>query len=132
MSCSRRVAMFRLLAPIVALLTAMSVSRTTQGKDKKEPGLNGVWSPDHKTLAGVQSQQSLATPAGANFCLYSNSQPVYPNDFKPWPKATYVRIHLFCPRRNGRRTAAGWRLSRRFLIGNIPIFSASIGTEQQR
>jgi hypothetical protein len=87
--------MFRLLAPIVALLTAMSVSRTTQGKDKKEPGLNGEWSPDHKTLAGVESQQSLATPAGANFCLYFNSQPVYPNDCKPWPKATYTNIHSF-------------------------------------
>jgi hypothetical protein len=87
--------MFRLLALILALFAVMSVNRTTQGKDKKEPGLNGVWSPDHETLAGVESQQSLATPDGANFCLYFDSQPVYPNDCKPWPKATYTSIHSF-------------------------------------
>ncbi len=87
--------MLRLLALTVALLAVMSVNRMTLGKDKKEPGLDGEWSPDHKTLAGVESQQSLATPAGANFCLYFNSLPVYPNDCKPWPKATYTGIHSF-------------------------------------
>ena len=87
--------MLRLLALTLALFAVMSVNRATLGKDKKEPGLNGVWSPNHKTLAGIESQQSLATPAGANFCLYFNSQPAYPNDCKPWPKATYTNIHSF-------------------------------------
>jgi hypothetical protein len=91
----KRLQCFRSFPVLLALLAAVSVSRATQGEDKKEPGLTGVWSPDHKTLAGVESQQSLATPAGANFCLYFNSQPVYPNDCRPWPKATYVHIHAF-------------------------------------
>ena len=71
---------------------AAASDRGTTGEDV---GSALQWSPNHKTLASVESELLFATPDGANSCLYFNSQPVYPRKCKARPKATYRHIHTF-------------------------------------
>ena len=72
-----------------------NAAASNRGTAAGDVGSARQWSPDHKTLASVQSELLFATPDGANSCLYFNSQPVYPAKCKPRPKATYRHIHTF-------------------------------------
>ena len=101
-------AAFLSLLPGLRANPARSQTEKTRSQDADS---ETQWSPDHKTLAHVQTEKLFATPDGANSCLYFNGQPVYPLEHcTPRPKATYRNIHTFLSSPewspDGRRVAA--------------------------
>lgn len=94
-----RSATIAVLAACLGLLLALHAGPATNeptetGRENEDSGPR--WSPDHKTLVRVETEQLFATPDGANSCLYFNAQAVYPaRHCTPRPKSTYRHIHTF-------------------------------------
>jgi len=97
-SCGR-FATIAVVAACFGLLGVLHAKPATKQREKagwQDADSEVQWSPDHKTLARVETEKLFATPDGANSCLYFNAQPVYPSRHcAPRPKATYHNIHTF-------------------------------------